>query len=191
MNETLKLGLILFIITAVSASVLAVSNNITAPKIAEADRIKDESAKREILPDGDEFRPLDENKLKEIQSIDSNILEIYEGYSGSDLIGYTVKAKTNGYGGEIEFMTGISIEGKIMGIKILNHGETPGLGANADKPYFSESFKNKSVEKELIAVKKPEGDNEVQALTSATITTTAVVSEVNVVREIYNSKLAN
>ena len=191
MNETLKLGLILFIITAVSASVLAVSNNITAPKIAEADRIKDESAKREILPDGDEFRPLDENKLKEIQSIDSNILEIYEGYSGSDLIGYTVKAKTNGYGGEIEFMTGISIEGKIMGIKILNHGETPGLGANAEKPYFSESFKNKSVEKELIAVKKHEGDNEVQALTSATITTTAVVSEVNVVREIYNSKLAN
>ncbi len=191
MNETLKLGLILFIITAVAASVLAISNNITAPRIAEAAKIADDLAKQEILPEGDKFEPLDEGKLNEIKDENSDILEIYEGYNGDDLIGYTVKSKANGYGGAIELMTGISTEGKITGIKILSHGETPGLGANATKEYFSDSFKNKPVEGELVAVKEPSGETEVQALTSATITTTAIVDGVNIVREIYNSKLAN
>ncbi len=191
MNETLKLGLVLFLITVVSATVLAVSNDITAPKIEEADRLKDELAKKEILPQGDKFEPLDEEKAKEVRASYSNVLEIYEGYNGNDVVGYTVKTKVNGYHGDIEFMTGVSTEGKITGIKILNHGETPGLGENATKPYFSDSFKNKPVDKELTAVKKPQGDDEVQALTSATITTTAIVDGVNTVREIYNSMLAN
>jgi electron transport complex protein RnfG len=191
MNETLKLGLILFIITVISASILAVSNNITTPKIAEADALKDDLAKKEILPQGDKFEPLEEGKMEEIKSEYPNIIEIYEGHNKNDLEGYTVKMKVNGYGGEIEFMTGVSTDGKITGIKILNNGETPGLGGNATKPYFSDSFKNKPVDKELNAVKKPESDNEVQALTGATITTTAVVDGVNIVSEIYNSKLAN
>ena len=88
-------------------------------------------------------------------------------------------------------MTGISTEGKITGLKVLNHGETPGLGANSTKPYFSNSFKNKSVASELTAAKKPQGDNEVQALTSATVTTNAIVDGVNIVRQIYNEDLSN
>ena len=189
MNETLKLALILFLITAISATVLAVSNDITAPKIAEVDRIKEEQAKMEILPEGKEFKPLDEDKLNEIKNSFDNVLEIFEAYSGNDLVGYTIKTVVNGYGGEIEFMTGISTEGKIKGIKILNHGETPGLGANATKPYFTESFKNKSVDGEIIASKNPSGDLEVQALTSATRTTNAILDGVNIARQVYNEKL--
>lgn len=192
LKETLKLGLILFIITAVSASVLAVSNNITAPRIAEADRIANDLAKQEVLEVAEDFNILDEGKLKEVAGSNSNIIEINEGYNKKNqLVGYTFKTKIKGYGGEIELITGISTEGKVTGINILNHGETPGLGANATETYFTDSFKNKSVDNELAAVKDPKEDNEVQALTSATITTTAVVDEVNIVREIYNSKLAN
>lgn len=192
LKETLKLGLILFIITAVSASVLAVSNNITAPRIAEADRIANDLAKQEVLEVAEDFNILDEGKLKEVAGSNSNIIEINEGYNKKNqLVGYTFKTKVKGYGGEIELITGISTEGKVTGINILNHGETPGLGANATETYFTDSFKNKSVDNELAAVKDPKEDNEVQALTSATITTTAVVDEVNIVREIYNSKLAN
>lgn len=191
MNETLKLALILFLITAVSATVLAISNDITAPRIAEADRLKDEQAKMEILPQGDRFEPLEENKLDEIKRDSGNILEIYEGYSGNDLVGYTIKTMVNGYAGEIEFMTGISTEGKITGIKVLNHGETPGLGANATKNYFTDSFRNKSIDGEIVSSKSPTGESEVQALTSATMTTNAIVDGVNIAREVYNQKLAN
>src|SRR5690554_1579613 len=145
MNETLKLGLILFIITAVAASVLALSNSVTSERIAEADRLANERAKMEVLDIAEEFNTLDGGRLKEIVGSDSNIVEINEGYKGSDLVGYTFNIKVNGYGGEITFMTGISKEGKITGLKVLNHGETPGLGANSTKPWFSDSFKNKTV----------------------------------------------
>ena len=191
MNETLKLGLILFIITAVSASVLAVSNNITAPKIAEADRIADQKAKAEILPQGDDFRPLSDKKFNEIKKEYPSVLEIFEAYKGENLVGYTIKNISKGYGGDIEIMTGISTDGKITGIKILNHSETPGLGANATRPYFLNSFKNKSVDRKLVSVKNPESDNKVQAITSATTTTNAVLDGVNTAREIYNSKLTD
>jgi electron transport complex protein RnfG len=191
MNETVKLALILFLITAISATVLAVSNDITAPKIAEADALKDENAKREILPDGEEFKPLDEGKLKAIQSSHSNISEIYEAYSSGHIVGYTIKMTTNGYGGEIEFMIGVSTEGRIMGINILNHGETPGLGANITKAYFTNSFKNKSTDGEITASKEPSGDTEVQALTSATRSTDAILDGVNTALKVYNEELAN
>ena len=192
MNEVLKLGLILFIITAVSASVLAVSNDITAPRIEEADRKANDLAKQEVLEDAQDFNMLDEGRLKEVIGSNTNIVEINEGYNKEEqLVGYTFKTKVKGYGGEIELIAGVSTEGKVTGISILNHGETPGLGANATETYFTDSFKDKSVDNQLAAVKDPTGDNEVQALTSATITTTAVVDGVNIVREIYNSKLAN
>ncbi len=191
MNETLKLALVLFLITAISAAILSVSNDITAPRIAEADALKDKQAKAEILPEGKKFKPLEESKLNEIKNSDKNVLEIFEAYDGGNLVGYTIKTVVNGYGKEIEFMTGISTNGKITGIKILNHSETPGLGANATKPYFTESFRNRSVAEEITASKKPSGESEVQALTSATRTTDAILKGVNTAREIYNERLAD
>ena len=86
MNETLKLGLILFIITAVAASVLALSNSVTSERIAEADRLANERAKMEVLDIAEEFNTLDGGRLKEIVGSDSNIVEINEGYKGSDLV---------------------------------------------------------------------------------------------------------
>jgi electron transport complex protein RnfG len=191
MNETLKLGLILLLITVISAGVLAVSNSITAERIAEADKIANEQAQKEILAEANEFRALDENRLNEIQNANSNILEISEAYSNGNLIGYTIKSVSSGYGGDVVMITGFSLEGKITGMKVLNHSETPGLGANSTKSYFSDSFKNKSVTNELYAGKNPSGESEVQALTSATITTNAVLAGVNAAREVFVSKLVN
>lgn len=191
MKETLRLALILFIITAISAAILGVSNEITAPRIAEANELKDQRAKAEILPEGDSFKPLDEGKFNEIKGKNQNVIEIFEAYSGNELVGYTLKTIVNGYGGEIEFMTGISMEGRITGISILNHGETPGLGANASKSFFTDSFKNRTVAEEITASKTPSGEAEVQALTSATQTTDAILLGVNTAREIFNEELAN
>lgn len=190
MKETIRLGLMLFLITAISATILAFSNEITSVRIAEAGEFADKAAKNEILPEGDRFEELEEEKTKEITDQNSKILEIFEGYKGEELIGYTIKIKINGYGDEIEYMTGISTEGNITGIKILNHGETPGLGANVTEDYFAESFKSKGIDEEIEAAADPVEDNEVQALTGATITTDAIVEGVNMAREVYNSKLA-
>lgn len=192
MNETLKLGLILLLISAISAVVLGASNNITAAKIAEADQLANDLARKEVLPDADSFKLLDESKSNELISSNPEIIEIYEAYdSSNNLIGYTFKTATGGYGGDVQVMTGISCDGKITGMKVVNHSETPGLGANSTKEYFQERFIGKSTENELVIVKtSPAKDNEVEALTSATITSNAVAKGVNIAREVYKTQLA-
>jgi electron transport complex protein RnfG len=77
-----------------------------------------------------------------------------------------------GYGGFIYIMMGIDLEGRISGVKILEHEETPGLGAKIEEPSFRGQFKGKSLENSVLvngnlAVKKDGGD--LDALTGATI----------------------
>lgn len=192
MNETVKLGVILLSICAVAAGLLAISNQVTSDRIAMAEELAIEQAKQKLLSEAESFVILDDSKLNEVAGSDSNILEISEGYDGSsNLVGYVFKATANGFGGEIQFMLGVSTEGHITGIEILNHAESPGLGANIEKSYFKESFIGKTAAGNLTSSIEPTGDNEIQALTSSTVTTNAMLNGVNQVLEVYNSKLSN
>ena len=191
MNETVKLGLTLFLITAISAFILSMSNNITEPVIAEANLIKDQEAKKELISDADNFKEADQDLLNKVNSLDEEILEVYQAEKNEEIIGYTFKALTKGYGGNIEFIVAISTNGEVSGLKILNHSETPGLGENITKDYFYESFEDKAINSELIAVESPSGENEVQALTSATMTTDAVVDKVNEIIDVYKQVLVD
>ncbi|HLR35090.1 MAG TPA: RnfABCDGE type electron transport complex subunit G [Tissierellales bacterium] len=191
MNETLKLGLVLLIVTAVSATILGISNFVTADKIAEADKLANDSARKEALSVAEDFELLIEETEK-IKKINPEVLEIYEGLDGSgETIGYVIKTEVLGFGGDIEVMTGISLEGKITGMKVLDHAETPGLGARATEPEFQEKFNDKSVDESIVVVNsEPVGGNEVLAITSATITTDAVAQGVNIAREIFVDNFA-
>jgi electron transport complex protein RnfG len=76
-----------------------------------------------------------------------------------------------------------SLPRKTTGIKILSQAETPGLGANAEDSFFTDRFKGKSIEEPLEVVKQePAGDNQILAITSATITSKAVANGVNIAR---------
>ncbi len=87
-------------------------------------------------------------------------------------------------------MVGLSSAGKVTGIKILSHTETPGLGANAPLPKFSDQYKNKPIKEKLEVVKvAPSKDNQIQAITGATITSKAVTLGVNDAVDFYNSSL--
>ena len=124
MKDILKLGVTLFAICAVAALVLGVTNNITAPVIEERNIQASNEARKTVLPEADEF--------KELEGMNSDIvLEVYEGIKDGQVIGYTIKTSSKGYGGAIELMVGISKDGKITGVEIGNHSETPGLGSKA------------------------------------------------------------
>lgn len=184
-KEIIKLGLTLLLITAVAGLILGYANKITAEPIAKQQKLKNDSAMKEVLPSAEEF------SLKDMQiSEEGPIKEVNEGKKGGEIAGYAVKVSTKGYGGIIEMMVGISNEGKVEGIKILSHSETPGLGANASNPSFSDQYKGKSVEKPLQVVKTaPSGDNQIQAITGSTITSNAVTKGVNDAVELYNKEL--
>ena len=100
-------------------------------------------------------------------------------------MGYIFTTAANGYGGEVKVMTGIAPDGTIIAIEVVSAGdETPGLGQNATKSSFWDLFKGKNGK--LSASKSASADNEIQAMTGATITSRAVVSAVNEATDLFN-----
>ena len=95
------------------------------------------------------------------------------------MLGYIVSVTTpNGYGGDIQVAIGINKDGKIAGTQILAIDETPGLGMNA-KGEFIEQFTGKKVEGFVHTKNGASKENEIDAITSATITTEAVTGAIN------------
>lgn len=184
MKDILKLGVTLFAICAVAALVLGVTNNITAPVIEERNIQASNEARKIVLSETDEF--------KELDGMNSDIvLEVYEGIKDGQVIGYTIKTSSKGYGGAIELMVGISKDSKITGVEIGNHSETPGLGSKATEPIFKNQYVDKDVSNSLLVVKgSANNDNEISAISGATITSNGVTNGVNAAMKIYNEKLS-
>ena len=184
MKDILKLGVTLFAICAVAALVLGVTNNITAPVIEERNIQASNEARKIVLSEADEF--------KELDGMNSDIvLEVYEGIKDGQVIGYTIKTSSKGYGGAIELMVGISKDSKITGVEIGNHSETPGLGSKATEPMFKNQYVDKDVLNSLLVVKgSTNNDNEISAISGATITSNGVTNGVNAAMKIYNEKLS-
>jgi len=101
MKETVRLGIILMIITVVSAGVLAISNNLTKDRIAELEMAGSLEALRGIFGESANFKPLDEGKLAEIQGTNPAVVEIFEAYDGDSLTGYAIKHTSKGFGGDL------------------------------------------------------------------------------------------
>lgn len=183
MKENIRLGLILLLITGVAAFLLGGAYEITKAPIAASIETDRQVAMKEILPTADKFEKSDV-KLSE------KVSEVNVGLKGSATAGYAIKVAPKGYGGPVEIMVGISADGKVSGIKILSHSETPGLGANAPLPKFSDQYKNKPTKDKLEVVKvAPKKETEIQALTGATITSKAVTLGVNDAVDFYNASL--
>lgn len=187
-----KLGFILLLISGVAACCLAFTNYVTAGTIEEMNIKANTVARQEVLPDASEFEQVAaEDVVKMANEIGmanpGELLEVYIGKKGSDVAGYTVKTgPTSGFGGEVQVLTGISLDGTITGITIIKHNETPGLGALATGEW-NDQFTGKSATEELIVVKgtAKEGSNEIQAITGSTITSKAVTEGVNTSIEVY------
>ncbi|WP_432408904.1 RnfABCDGE type electron transport complex subunit G [Wukongibacter sp. M2B1] len=180
MKEIVKLGIILLVVCIVASVALAVTNELTKDQIAKQRELASEEARKSILPSAESFKPIDEGKLQEIISKNDKVAEVYTAYKGDSVVGYTFKTLPSGYAGTVEIMTGIGIDGKVSGVRIGNHQETPGLGANAALPYFYNQYENKGIDTEIEVTKtEPISENQIQAISGATITSKAVTSGVN------------
>ncbi len=101
-------------------------------------------------------------------------------------LGVAVESTTLGFGGDLKVLVGFDTEGNITGYTILQHAETPGLGAKADK-WFQEGSKGdiigKTPAQKPLQVKKDGGD--VDAITASTITSRAFLKAVNEAYQAY------
>jgi len=180
-DSILKLGIILFVITAIAVALLSYVNEITKEPIARQKEIATQKALNNVLPGDGEFELLDSDLSNE-----DIIGKIYKSDNGYVFIVYP-----KGYGGEIELFVGIDNNSKVSGIEITSHTETPGLGANATNQEFKDQYKDKSAEN-IIEVKKgatTKDEPEISALTGATITSRAITKGVNSATGYYSKIL--
>lgn len=150
-KDILKPALILFVICLVVTALLAGTNLLTKDKIAEQSALEAEQSRKVVLSDADSFEEAD---------------GYYIGKANNETVGYVFQTEAKGYGGAVKVMTGISADGQITGVVILEHSETPGLGANAEKASFTDQFKQTAPEKGITLVKnKAPSDGEIEAMT--------------------------
>lgn len=171
-NENpIVLSLVLLIISVIVALLLSFTNSITVDKIAENTEIEQNLAKKEVLSEATSF---------EDANVSDGIVKAVFNAKDDDgnIVGWCVNVKPNGYAGEIDLMVGITKDYKLSGIKVVSNSETAGLGAKSADKSFSDQFKEKNLPISLIKNGAPK-DDEIVALTGATITSTAVKNGVN------------
>ena len=162
----LRLAGTLFLITAIVAMALAAVNSVTAPAIEKLNYEKTQAAIEAVLPGGG----------SEVDFTDSTglVSVVYKGEAG-----YAVQVAPAGFDGPITMMVGIDFEGNVLGISVIKHTETAGLGAvAAAKTSAGESFRGQFVgQSGSVSVTKDGGA--LDAITGATITSRAVCAGVN------------
>ncbi len=192
MKNIVKLGLILFIICVVAAGLLALTNGVTAPIITQGKLQEEIAAKQEVLPQGEEFKDMDLNKMTALfekfsnENL-SNVTQISTATSGGQFAGMVIKTSVKGFGGDIVILIGIDSNAKITTYRVLSHSETPGLGEKIKNESFINQFSAKSADENLAVVKRSvQKENEIQAITGATISSKAVTLAINSAIDAYN-----
>lgn len=180
MKEITRLGTILLLICFVAASLLAMTNDVTYPKIMKQRQIASEQARKDVLPDANSFEEVTGDAFDAIQGQSEPVEELFVGKKDGEVVGYVVKTLPKGFGGTIKIFTGITTEGTISGVRMgTGHQETPGLGAKAELPEFYEMYNGMSTASPIGVSKTQQTDTEIQAISGATITSSAVTRGVN------------
>jgi len=171
--------LLLGVVALLASGALAVVSGATAPAIAAAEAKDLRDSLSEVLPAG----LADNDFLKDTVEIqrDGKPLTIYRARRGSELKAVLFKVAERGYSGEISVLMAVDMEGRTLGVRILKHTETPGLGDKIEirKDDWVLDFNGKSLGEptpDKWGVKKDNGVFDQFA--GATITPRAVVKAV-------------
>ncbi len=183
-KDVLKPTAILFAICVIVSAALAGTNLLTKDKIAEQAAAKAEESRKLVLPEAAWFEELDELQYPPEWEGGTVYKAWDQEGEGRSVIGYVFETSAKGYGGDVKVMTGIAGRGaeyeKITGVAILSHGETPGLGANAEKEEFRDQYQQAPPKNGIEIVKyQTPAEGQIEAMTGATITSTAVTNAVN------------
>lgn len=179
MSNSAKIVITLTLITLISGGVLALLDSYTRPKIEEYKIQVKNDAVAEVLPENE--------RVREVAKGDYTF---YAAYRDNELVAIAFQASGGGYQSELVLMIGVSPDfSTITGLKILQQVETPGLGTKIEKDdankkdpaWFVNQFKGISTQPQISYVKneKPSRDNEIQAITGATISSKAIVNIIN------------
>ena len=175
----LKLGLILALFAAAACVMLAFVYSGTSAIIAQRQQADLTAALKELFPDADNFREIDD-----IQSPDPAVIieSAYAAMTDNKIAGAAVRVSRASYGGPVKIMAGVGVSGTITGVKIMEHSDTPGLGANIASPsYYVDRAKGITFYGQFTGKKTAdplEVNRDIAAVTASTISSRAVADSV-------------
>ncbi len=176
-KEIIKPTLVLVIIAIVTSVLLVVTNEITKEPIRAQQIAAENESRQAVLPDADGF--------DEGQTVEMNGTQ-YTYWTATNGAGYVFSTQNKGYGGQVVVMTGITSDGNISGVTITEQDETPGLGQKALDASFTDQYLIAVPEDGFTVTKQGAvEDNEIDAISGATITTNAVTNSVNDAIRLY------
>lgn len=200
--SSLKLILALGIAGLMSGIVLVGTYIYTAPLIKANKEAAIQRAIFNVLPNCSSSVALTLENGKLVEKVEDTSKEesdsdeqlIYAGYNdNSELVGFAIPGAEPGFQDIIAAIFGYNGSAKtIIGFEVLESKETPGLGDKIFKDEaFKTNFKALEVMPEIVPVKKGEktNDNEVEAITGATISSKAVVRLLNNTMDIWQTAI--
>ncbi len=171
----------LFVICLVATTLLAFANNVTAPIIEKNAAQTEAESRMEVLADAKTFEDKTVNGKSYAVGLDENGNEI----------GMIFVTSAKSYGGDVSVMTGVNMEGKVTKIQILSISDTAGLGMKAQDDSFKDQFKSLVQGIKVAKNTANSENNEILALTGATITSNAVTEAVNEALDSFNTITQN
>lgn len=188
--------IVLFVVALISVSILAVLNQVTAEPIATAEANAKAAVYMNVYSDAadvveiEDFDALLSGYTAANSDITINTALKAVDESGNT-IGYVVDATSpNAYGGDIQIAIGITNDGEITAFSVIKANETPGLGAKSLEDEFASQFSGLSASEITFSKTGANHDNnEIDAISGATITTRAITEAVNEAISFYNSSL--
>lgn len=175
-NDPIAAALILFLIATLVTLALAGANELTKDQIAAQKAVDLANAQNEVFSDAVSFEDLSKEY---VTANTPGIESVYRALDGKNrLLGLVVVSFAKGYGGNVRVMSAISLDRSILGIAVLSDDETPGLGKKVREAFFKEQFIGRKPG--LLFSLKDEADaNAIDAVTGATISSSAVTGAVN------------
>lgn len=127
---------VLLLICVVASALLAMTNNVTAPIIAQSQARAQEEARIAVLPEADSF------ELLEVDGLPETVTEVYRAANG---VGYVFMLTSDGYGGRdtLNLICGIGADGLVTDTQVISHNETVGLGSRVTGDDFRGQFVGK------------------------------------------------
>lgn len=183
-KDIIKPVCVLLAICVIIPLALSLTNKVTADKIAELE----EKNSRETMANLIEADEFNENELEDGGESFTYYIAVKDG----ETVGFIFKTAEKGYGGDVSVMTAVNPDGTVKSVAILDvSNETPGLGQNAAKESFYSQYAGKKSGISLLKNGAETAKNEVNAVTGATITSTAVNKAVNTALEQFESVKSN
>ncbi len=125
-----------------------------------------------LFPDAEDFNEVDPQ---------GDVEEVYEVLVGGEVVAHAIKAKADGFGGDVFAIVGIDLDGNLVGIQVAADEETPGLGDAVEEDDYTSKYEGLGTADEI----------KVDAITNATVSSEATNKAVNKAREAYLEFFSN